>query len=169
MEDTELIWVDKDFAEQWKALTTEKATREMREKVFNEYMKTTTEKVQQSFRSDLENLEEDAAIFQGLMLKVKQAFEKAKNEHLNASYDLWEKFESEIPSIRDKTNKLIETLRPLEAQLNTINGLLGKINTYNIDKFISSISVLASSYGKNKDMIEFLIKHFGAETKEDAA
>jgi hypothetical protein len=33
------------------------------------------------------------------MLKVKQAFGKAKDEALEASYALWEKFDEEKPSV----------------------------------------------------------------------
>lgn len=164
-ENQELVWVDKDFAAKINALTTKKATRDQQEKVFDEYMKGVTESIQRDFRASLEGLDEDATIFTGLMLKVKQAFEKAKNEHLVASEELWEKFEAEIPSTRDKVQKLVDILDPLTKKLTEINSLIGKINTWDINKLNESIALLASSYGKNKEMVEFLVTHFGKDTK----
>ncbi len=161
MDKDELIWVDKEFAEKWKALKTAQSTREQQEAVFNEYMNKVSEKVREDFKTSLDSLEEDAAMFTGLMLKVKKAFEKAKDEHLTASYDLWEKFENEIPPTKEKIDKIVNLLTPLEKQLNTINELLRKINTNDLNRFIESLALLSNTYGKNKEMVEFLVKHFG--------
>ncbi|MFA5928618.1 MAG: hypothetical protein WC838_04915 [Candidatus Margulisiibacteriota bacterium] len=156
----ELIWVDKEFAERWKKLTTEHTKRDEQEKVFNEYMEKITKQVREDFKCNLDSLEEDAAMFTGLMIKVKQAFGKAKDEQLNASYELWEKFEAEIPSVTKKTAALIALLTPLREQLTDINNMIGKISTHDIDKLIRSVDLLANSYGTNKEMVEFLVKNF---------
>ena len=160
MDNQELIWVDKVFAEKYKELSTNKNKRDEQEKVFNEYLEKVQSDIRRDFQCNLDSIEEDAAIFTGLMLKVKQAFEKAKNEHLDASYELWENFDKEIPSVQDKVDKLVSVISPLQKQLAEINSLLSKISTWNIDKFNESISLLANTCGKNKDMIEFLVKNF---------
>ena len=161
-EKQELIWVSKEFSDKWKKATEDKATAETQAAMFDEYIQSVNVKVKDDFKANLDCIEEDAAIFTGLMLKTRQAFEKAKNEHLNASYTLWGNYEKDIPSVTKKTGDLIKILDPLEAKLKTINDLMAKINTYDIDKFISSISVLSSTYGKQKSMVEFLIKNFKA-------
>lgn len=158
--DREIVWVEKGFAEKLKALENAQATREQQIEVFDEYIKKVCEESRREFKANLESLEEDIAIYTGLMLRVKQAFEKAKNEQITASYDLWEKFEKEIPSVREKTQKIIDTLKPLKDELKEIDGLIGKISTYNIDKFGQSIALLGSLHGKNKDMVEFLMLNF---------
>ena len=163
----ELIWVDKDFAERWKELTKARATREQQLVVFDEYVKGVTDYVRKDFKANLEGLGEDAAMFTGLMLKVKQAFEKAKNEQLNATYELWEKFEAEIPSTKEKVDKILQALDPLEKKLTSINALIGKISTYNIDKLNESLSMMASLYGANREMVEFLVVNFGKEKNKD--
>lgn len=160
MDNKELVWVDKEFAEKYKKLETEKDCRERQIAVFEEYMKTVQEKARSEFRANLENLDEDAAIFSGLMLKVKQSFEKAKNEHLDASYALWEKFDKEIPNVRAKIQKITETVNPLKNELEETNELLQKINTYDLDRIIAAIEKLNSLYGTSKEMIEFLVKNF---------
>jgi hypothetical protein len=159
----ELVWVDKEYAEKLKKLITEKATREQHVQVFDEYIAKVNGTIRRDFEANLESIEEDAAIFVGLMLKTRQAFEKAKSEQLLATEEIWEKFEKEIPSIRTKTQTIIDTLKPLEAELKTLNDLLGKISTYNIDKLITSISNLSNACGTNKQMIEFLVTNFGKE------
>lgn len=159
-EGQELIWVDKEFAAKVKMLETEKATREQQLKVFDEYIEKVNGTIRRDFQSNIEAIEEDAAIFTGLMLKTRQAFEKAKNEQLVGTEEIWENIEKEIPSMREKTQKLIDTLKPLKDELNEINGLLGKISTYNIDKLGQSVALLGNLHSKNREMIEFLMLNF---------
>jgi len=163
MKEKEIVWVDKEFAERLKKLESEESTREQQDRVFDEYLAKISDYVKRDFAASLEGLEEDAAIFTGLMLKVKQAFEKAKDEQLTASYALWEKFEEEKPSISKKIAGLAETLNPLIDQLTTVNSLLDKLNTYNIDRVVESVSLLNGLYGGGKDMMEFLITNFKAK------
>lgn len=155
----DLVWVKKEQAIRFNAIQSD----EERYKVFEEYIKDISEESKKDFAANLESLEEDVAIYTGLMLKVKQSFSKAKDEQLAASYELWEKFDKELPSVRDKTQKIIDTLRPLKAELQEIEKLIGNINLWNIDKLSESISNLSSLYGANKEMVEFLVKNFKKE------
>lgn len=165
MDNKELIWVSKEFAEKWKKLKEAETTREQQEIVFNKYMESVQAEVQKDFRANLEVLEEDAAIFTGLMLKTKQAFEKAKNEQLDASYQLWENFEKDIPSVREKTQKIIDQLKPLAAQAVEINKSLATIKTYEIDRITESLRAFFNLTGNNKKLFEFIINNF--KSKED--
>jgi len=162
-EKKELIWVSKEFSEKWKKLEAEEATRETQNAVFDQYVKSVTDQVAKEFKVNLESLDEDAAIFTGLMLKVKQAFEKAKNEQLDASYALWEKFDAEIPLVSKKVASIVASLKPLKDELTEINALISKVNTHDIDRLNESVSTLAGTYGKHKEMIQFLIKNFNTQ------
>ena len=121
MKDEELIWVDKEFALKYNVLKEDKTKREEQIKIFNEYMENIQLKTRQAFKVQFESLEEDAAIYKGLMLSVKQAFEAAKSEQLKASYDLWDKFDEDLPDIKDKTKKIIDYLNPLIDKLLKVN------------------------------------------------
>lgn len=156
MKEKELVWVTKDQAERFNAVTND----ENRYSAFEDYLKQVSDETRREFKANFENLEEDVAIYTGLMLKVKQAFEKAKNEQLNASYVMWEQFEKEIPSIRQKTASILEELEPLETKLKNINELMGKIRTWEMDKVIETVEKLSSLYGNQKEMIEFLVRNF---------
>jgi len=146
----------KEFADKYNSIISDAE----KIKAFDDYMETVKKETKDSFKANLESLEEDVLVYRGLMLNAKQSFEKAKNEQLNASYEMWEKFEKEIPSVKKKTQAIIDTLAPLKKELKEIEELLNGISTHRIDEFIKSINVLAGSYGKNKEMIDFLIKNF---------
>jgi chromosome segregation ATPase len=160
MDNKELVWVEKEFAEKYKMLEGKKEMRELQIAEFEEYMKKVQDQARREFRANLENLDEDCAIFSGLMLKVKQSFEKAKNEHLDASYALWEKFEKEIPDVRKKIQTITETVTPLKKELEDVNALLAKINTYDLDRVIEAIGKLNNLYGTSREMVDFLVNNF---------
>jgi len=164
----ELIWVEKEFAERYKVLESDKSKNEQRCKALDEYISKISETSKSDFKANLESLEEDVAIYTGLMLKVKQAFGKAKDEALEASYALWEKFDEEKPSVRKKVSDFCDMLDPLEKKLNSINDALGKIRTYNIDRLVESMQKLTGLCGESRDMFDFIIKHFGKEEARPA-
>jgi hypothetical protein len=113
-------------------------------------------------------MEEDVAIYTGLMLKVKQAFGKAKDEALEASYALWEKFDEEKPSVNKKVAEFVSMLDPLEKKLSSINEALGKIRTFNIDRLVESMQKLTGLYGESREMFDFVVNHFGKEEARPA-
>lgn len=160
---TDLIWVDEKQAEEYKKLHSD----EEKYRWFEEYLAGLKEETKKEFKANLESLEEDVAIYTGLMLKVKQSFEKAKNEQLSLSYSIWENFEKEMPSIKDNVDKIIDVLKPLEIKLKAINELLGNINTWNIEKVSKTITSFTELYGKNKEMFLFLIENFNDEPKRN--
>lgn len=165
-ENRELIWVEKDFAIRYNETLAEKGSAEQKAAALDEYLEKVKADTRDDFKANLESLEEDVAVYTGLTLKVKQAFGKAKDEALSASYALWEQFESEKPSVSKKVSAFVDLLDPLEKKLNAINVALGKIHTYNIDRLIETMQKLTGLCGKNREMFDFIIKHFGAERGE---
>lgn len=163
MDGKELIWVEKEFAERYKVLESDKSKNEQRCKALDEYISKVSESSRSDFKANLETLEEDVAIYTGLMLKVKQAFGKAKDEALEASYALWEEFDKERPVVSKKISDVCELLDPLEKKLNSINDSLGKIRTYDIDRLIESMQKLNGLYGESRKMFDFVVNHFGKE------
>lgn len=159
----ERIWVDKDFAEKWKVLKSEKATREEQERVFDEYCKKVTSQVRKDFELNISSLEEDAVMFKGLMIKVRKAFEEAKNEYLEASEAVWEKFEKEVPSIQKNIDRLTKLVDPLSKQLDVVKKKFETISTYNYKQVVELIQLVSSLNDKNKNILELILKY----NKED--
>lgn len=160
MDGKELIWVDEEFAERFKEYESKENKLELQKKALDDYLLTVTDASKREFRASFNCLEEDVAIYKGLMISVKQAFEKAKDEQLKASYDLWEKFEDDLPSIKDKTEGIIKVLTPLHNKLTEMDALMQKVDTFNIDKLAESIRNISDMYGANKEMVQFLLKNF---------
>jgi chromosome segregation ATPase len=168
MYNKELIWVEKEFAERYKVLESDKTKNDQRCKALDEYIDKISKSSREDFKANLEALEEDAAIYTGLMLKVKQAFGKAKDEALEASYTLWEKYDEERPRVSKKINEFCDMLDPLEKKLNSINSQLGKIQTYNIDKLIETMQKLSCLYGDSREMFDFIVNNFRKEEARPA-
>ncbi len=156
-----LVWVTKNQGERFNQIE----SNEERYKAFEEYLETVIAESKSEFKSNLETLEEDVAIYTGLMLKVKQAFEKAKSEQLQGYYALWEKFDLELPSTNKKVNQVLAILEPLAKKLNEMNSIFKSIQTWDINKFIDTLDKLNGLYGKNKEMVEFLVKNFNRDTQ----
>ncbi len=159
----ELIWVDKEFADRYKSITEGIEQKKIQDRALEDYIKTVSDQSKEDFKANLESLEEDVAVYTGLMLKVKQAFEKAKNESLLASYTLWENYDEEKSKIKVKINNIIDVLLPLEKKLESINELIRKIDTWDIDKLVKSISNLDCLSNKSLEMFKFLINNFNKE------
>jgi len=162
-EEKELIWVEKRFAEKYNMLSEEANKNEERLRALNDYIETVSEKTRKDFKSDLECLEEDAAIYKGLMLSVRQAFEKAYDEHKTTSYAIWEAAEKEIPSIEKKVQEFVGKLKPLAVALREINELTKQLDTFNLDRFVDSIINITNLHGQQKEMMGFLIANFSKE------
>jgi hypothetical protein len=165
MDKNELIWVDSEFASRYKALEKEENKRELQVKALEEYMDGLSKETKADFSAQLSALEEEAAIYTGLMLKVKQTFSKAKDEALDASYTLWEQFDKERPSINQKISDIIDTLHPLKNELTSINNLLSKISLYNFEQLTKTIQEVASLDIKSQKIIEFVINSYPKEER----
>jgi len=157
----ELIWVSQELAEKYKKAKSENATRDEQEKVVDDYINSVASQVRKDFKQTLESIEEDAAMFAGLIIKVKQAFGKAKDEHLSASYELWEKYDQEIPSVKKKIDGIVAALNPLKAKLDEINQLLRGMDVTGLNRLNEAVYALNDTYGKSREMFEFLVKNFG--------
>lgn len=156
MENTKLVWVPESLGLEYEKLQSD----EERYKVFEEYLETVKKSSKDDFRINLDGLEEDVAMYTGLMIRVKQAFEKAKTEQLNASYDLWEQFEKELPKTQAKVNRVVDVLNPLSAQLDAIHSKLAKINIYDIERMTTALRSFNDLSEKSKKMFEFLVENY---------
>jgi hypothetical protein len=162
----EYIRVDKEFADKWKALNSGKATRAEQERVFDEYCKKVASQVRKDFEINLESLEEDATMFKGLMIKVKKTFEETKNEYLEASEALWEKFEQEIPSVKKKVDQLTKLIDPLTKQLDAITQKFHTINTYHLKQMVELVQLVSGLNDKNKNILELILRYNNAPSDQ---
>src|SRR5688572_20798439 len=93
IEEKEIVWLPKSLAEKVKQITDGK----LLELEILKY----AEESKSSLRQDIESIEEDVLQYRAFMVKAKNAFKEAKDEQLDASYALWEKFEDDLKGLRD--------------------------------------------------------------------
>jgi uncharacterized protein YPO0396 len=155
----ELIWVDEEFAKRYAEIKTD----ESKLRALDDYLKGVMEESKEEFKAQLTLMDEDVAIYMGLMLKAKQAFKKAKDEQLSASYALWEEFDKELPSTRKKVENILNELNPLVEKIKEVNSLLVQVRSYDMEKVIATVKEMSRLYGEQKAMIDFLVKNFKRE------
>jgi DNA repair exonuclease SbcCD ATPase subunit len=151
-EKRDIVWVPEHIAKKYNNMENSKKQLEFIDNYLNESTK--------DLQLDLESFEDSVIQYRGLMLKAKDSFRKAKDEELQAHYDLWENFEKEIPLVSKKINSIIDLLKPLKDDLNEINELLQKFDKYGFDRFLETLQSIRSIYGESKDMIEFLMLNY---------
>lgn len=122
----------------------------------------------EEIKSQLECLEEDVIRYKGLMISARNSFKEAKNEELNANYELWEKFDKDLSTVREKVGNIKNELIPLKKELQEVNNLIGTIQDWKLKDFLKTLSEINEilSYDNNKNrMIKFLMDNF--KVKED--
>jgi hypothetical protein len=135
----------------------------LRAEALNEYLSTISQTSKDDFKCNLDVIEEEAAIYAGLMLKVRQAFGKAKDSALDASYTIWEEFDKEMPNIDNKISHITDSLNPLCAKLTEINALLSKINVYDFDRLLKTIQAISNLDIKSQKIIEFVVENYNKD------
>lgn len=155
-EKNELIWVDKEFAKEYKKLS------EQNEKIFalHEYLNTVKEETRKEYQQELECMKEDAAIYSGLLLQVKRSFGEAKQEHFAASYELWEEFEKDLPSVREKVEKITDELSPLKESIDELKKSIAGVDLYRIERVLEAVTKFNEMSETSKTVMRFLINNF---------
>ncbi len=156
-EEREIVWLPKSLAKKVKDNTDEKLVEQEILKYLDDSRK--------DVRRSLEILEEDVVSYRALMVKARQSFEKAKNEQLDASYKLWEKFDKEMPKLSEKIKTLEEKLSPVKETVDGLEESLKNMSTYRIKDLVELIEKLDSiltAGGETGKMVRFLLKEYKA-------
>ncbi len=114
-------------------------------------------------RNNLELLEEDVLQYRGLMVKAKQEFKKAKEEHLQASYEVWEEFDKELPSISEKVQKLTDEVKPIKEAADELKDTLNSISLYNLKELADVIEKISNYLSYNSEtgkILKYLVKTY---------
>jgi archaellum component FlaC len=159
-DENEIVWLPKKLAEQVKEVTDEKR-KELLILRFIEDSKI-------DLQASLESLDEDVVRYKGSMIRARKAFEEAKNEQLNANYELWKKFDAELPSVEAKVQTLTKKLHPLKKELEEIKELMNGIRDYDIKLLLELVKNLHSYLNYDSDtskILRFLFENYKKEQK----
>lgn len=154
-EEKDLIWLPKSLVKKIKDIEDTKTIEAEIYKYIEESKK--------DLRINLESLDDDVLLYKAYMIKAKNAFEAAKNEQLEASYALWEKFDTELYEVRKKVEKVKEVMNPIKQELEELKTLMNSVKTYDIEKLLEVIKTIATylSYdGDTAKVVRFLFENY---------
>lgn len=119
------------------------------------------EQSKRNFKIEIESIDEDILQYRAFMIKAKNAFKEAKDEQLQASYDLWEKYEDDLTKIRDYVSTAKQAVTPLKQELDEIKRLMQEIDKYGIKDLLELIKEINSHYyGETANMLKFLFDNY---------
>lgn len=157
-EKKDLVWLPISLANKIKEVNDIKAI----EKEILKY----AEETKNSLKLDTENMDEEIIQYRAYMIKARNAFEKAKNEELDAFYAIWEKYDEDCSKIRIQVDKAKKELTPLLEELKAVKKEISTIETWGFERLGEAIQKLSSLYGENKEMFMFLVNNYKKEEKQ---
>lgn len=156
MEEKELVWLPKSLAERIKGFTDN-----------SEYEAAIVKYIEESkadFKINIESIEEDVLQYKAFMIKAKNAFREAKEEQLNASYELWDKFDGDLSKVRDYVSRVRKEIEPLKKDIEQLNSEISKISKWEIEGLLKLLQEInGQMYGETANMIKFLFDNYKKE------
>jgi len=154
-EEKEIVWLPKSIASQIKDLNDKK----MEEEIILKYI----DESRSDIKHFLENLDDDLLQYRALMVKTRNAFKEAKEEQLQANYELWENFDKEMPSLQEKIDKVKKAIEPVSNQIKELNEALGNIRSYELKELLEVIKGISQYLGYDNNagkILKFLVKNY---------
>lgn len=152
----EYVFIPKKLAEKIKDLESDK---QMEDTIIGYYNQSRRE-----LQGELDCLDEDVIQYKANMMKARQAFREAKEEQLDANYELWEKFDADIKGVSAYVAKATSQLQPLKAELSQLKELMNQIDKWEIEKLVGLIDKLNSSfYGETGNILKFLFENYKSQ------
>ena len=149
----ELVWLPEALAKKVKDLE----DKDLQYDIVSKYV----DETKLDMKYAVEGIDEDVIVFKASMIRIRAEFKKVVAEQVADMEKLWETHDKKSSDIKKKVETLVADLTPITEELKEIDTLLGKISTYNIDKLIDSFRGLQNLYGKEKEMFQFVVNHFG--------
>jgi len=122
----------------------------------DEYFKNSVKEIAAS----LESLDNEVAIYKGLMAKARAEFRKASDEQIEQSYATWGEVDKQRPHIQAKVRALVSDLKPITDELNEINDLLNRMDLSRVERTLRLLEELRYAPGETKKMLAFLVANY---------
>jgi hypothetical protein len=151
-QERDLVWLPKDLVDRVKDVQDEKFVEDQ--------ILAYIEKSRREIHDQLDCFNDDVLAYRGALAKAKLAFKEAQETHYNETYELWEDFQKKTPATRQFVEKAVAELAPLKTELETINGLLQKVSTYDLERWLTLLEKIAGMDLRSKEMLGFLFENF---------
>lgn len=145
------LWVTPKTAERIKAYSNDKKAYE---NALMEYIKD----VKDSLRSDIEGADEDIIQFKAKMITARDAFKAAKDEQLEATYELWEKYDAEISKVGNFVAAAKQVIIPLKNEVESLNNAVSGLNFSRLESCLNLIDRINNMSQQDREILEKLLE-----------
>jgi len=149
-----LIWVPAELATEFENATGDAAQIEVVKKIIA--------KAKGSMEDDLNALDEDAARFRGIMLGYKKAYGQVLEEHLAATYKIWEDIEDKMPNTKVMCAKLSSEVQTIETEIDhvlekvkSIGTKLNGFSTYQLVEIVKAVEIISRADDRTIDILRY--------------
>jgi archaellum component FlaC len=149
MEEKEYVYLDKRVAEKIKNLDSVEHQLEVIGNILEERKK--------DMRIDMENLDDDMLQFKAFSAKYRQELEKVYEEQQNKAYKLWEKYNEELPRVREALKPVIDEVNKLTDIVDALNKKLTAISSWEVKELSTLLDILQHLSTKNASQIRKVV------------
>ena len=152
-EEKDLVWLPKKTCEEIKKAESESAQLEIIQKYLD--------RTKRSMAGDLEQMEEDAIRFKGLLLSYKKAYGEALNAHDEAIEKMWAEINKQMPDMKKEVAKAVKqvedvypALENVQALIADVSGKMSNINTYELTRMVELIEKIENCDERTRKVLE---------------
>jgi len=153
MTEKELIWLPKETCDEIKKAESESAQL----RIIQDYLDGT----KRSMAGDLEQMEEDAIRFKGMLLSYKKAYSEALDSHIAAVEQMWCEIDKRMPDMKkevEKAVKQVEDIYPaienVQALITDVSVKMSNINTYELTRMVELIEKIENCDERTRKILE---------------
>ena len=153
MEEKDIIWLPKKTCEEIKKAESESAQL----KIIQDYLDNT----KRSMAGDLEQMEEDAIRFKGMLLSYKKSYREALDAHDEAIEKMWHEINKQMPDMEKEVAKAVKqvedvypALENVQALIADVSGKMSNINTYELTRMVELIEKIENCDERTRKVLE---------------
>ena len=152
-EEKDLVWLPKKTCEEIKKAESESAQL----RIIQDYLDNT----KRSMAGDLEQMEEDANRFKGMLLSYKKSYREALDAHDEAIEKMWHEINKQMPDMKKEVAKAVKQvedvypdLENVQALIADVTGKLSNINTHELTRMIELVDRIESCSDSTRNVLE---------------
>jgi hypothetical protein len=108
-------------------------------------------------RIDMENLDDDMLQFKAFAVKYRKELEEVYKDQQDKAYKLWEKYNEELPRVREALKPVIDEVNKLTDIVDALNKKLTAISSWEVKELSTLLDILQHLSTKNASQIRKVV------------
>ena len=110
-------------------------------------------------KQELQQMDDDLLQYRALLLKMREAYKEAQQEHYNKVNDLWDEISKSVPSFTKKVESLVKELEPVTIALTAIKNQTDSVNTWKAKEIIEMVNLVSNMTPEKIEMFNLLVNY----------